>query len=125
MTTTLDTQHEFDPGTGRHPVNTGHLVMGLVFAGLVGIWALVLGDIVEGDDVRWLLPVPWVAGGAIGLAAAAYANVRSRRTSTLPGSGWQGGGARDADAEDTDPPAPTTATTTDPFDDTEPTEEIR
>lgn len=68
--------------TGRHPVNTGHLVMGLVFAGIVTIWALVVGDVVATDDIRWLLPIPWVVGGAIGLAAATYATMRSRRTAS-------------------------------------------
>ena len=53
----------------RHPVNVGHLVMGLAFAGLVGIWALVVGDVVDNDDIRWLLPIPWVLAGAAGLLA--------------------------------------------------------
>lgn len=68
--------------TGRHPVNTGHLVMGLVFLGLVAVWALIAGDVVPERDAKWLLPVPWVAGGAIGLAVAAWANMRSRRVGT-------------------------------------------
>ena len=55
--------------SGRHPVNVGHLVMGLAFAGLVGIWALVVGDVVDNDDIRWLLPIPWVLAGAAGLLA--------------------------------------------------------
>lgn len=70
--------------SGRHPINTGHLVMGLVFAGLLVVWALVSTDVVANSDLRWLLPIPWVAGGAIGLAAAAYANVTSRRGTTHP-----------------------------------------
>ena len=53
--------------SGRHPVNIGHLVMGIAFLGLVGIWALVQGDLVGGDDVRWLMPVPWVFAGVAGL----------------------------------------------------------
>ena len=56
--------HATDPElSGRHPVNIGHLVMGLAFVGLVGVWALIQGDIVQGDDIRWLLPVPWVLAG--------------------------------------------------------------
>ena len=58
-------------GTGRHPVNVGHLVMGLVFLGLLAVWALVKGDVVTGDDVRWLLPIPWVTAGVAGLAVFA------------------------------------------------------
>ena len=57
--------------SARHPVNVGHLVMGLVFLGLLAVWALVEGDLVTGDDVRWLLPIPWVTAGVIGLAAFA------------------------------------------------------
>lgn len=53
--------------SGRHPVNIGHLVMGVAFTGLLLVWALVAGDVVEGEDVRWLLPVPWVLAGAAGL----------------------------------------------------------
>ena len=29
------------PRGGRHPVNVGHLVMGIAFLGLVGVWALI------------------------------------------------------------------------------------
>lgn len=58
-------------GTGLHPVNVGHLVMGLVFLGLLAVWGLVKGDVVTGDDVRWLLPIPWVTAGVAGLAVFA------------------------------------------------------
>ena len=51
---------------GRHPVNIGHLVMGVAFAGLAVVWALIAGDVVEGDDIRWLLPAPWVLAGIAG-----------------------------------------------------------
>ncbi len=54
--------------SGRHPVNIGHLVMGLAFLGIVGVWALVQTDTVTGDDIRWLLPIPWVVAGVVGLA---------------------------------------------------------
>ena len=64
--------------SGRHPVNIGHLVMGLAFAGLLGVWALIVGDVVDGDDIRWLLPLPWVFAGAIGLLAVTLASRRRR-----------------------------------------------
>ena len=41
--------------------------MGVAFAGLTVVWALVAFDVVAGDDVRWLLPVPWVLAGLAGL----------------------------------------------------------
>jgi hypothetical protein len=62
--------------TGWHPVNVGHLVMGLVFLCAVVAWALVQTDTVSGRDLRWLLPLPWVVGGAVGLTAAAVSGVR-------------------------------------------------
>ena len=58
--------------TGWHPVNITQLVMGVAFAGIVLIWALVQGDVVETDELRWLLPIPWLAGGAAGLAATVW-----------------------------------------------------
>lgn len=58
----------------RHPVNIGHLVMGLAFAGLLAVWALIVADVVDGDDIRWLLPLPWVFAGGIGLLAVTLAN---------------------------------------------------
>lgn len=61
---------------GRHPVNIGHLVMGLAFLGLVAVWAVVQGDVVDDDAIRWLLPVPWVLAGGAGLAASVLAGRR-------------------------------------------------
>ena len=55
--------------SARHPVNIGQLVMGVAFLGLVAVWALIQGEVVGGDDVRWLLPVPWLFAGLAGLLA--------------------------------------------------------
>lgn len=55
--------------SGRHPVNITQLVMGVAFAGLLLIWALVEGNVVEPGEYRWLLPIPWLAAGAAGLVA--------------------------------------------------------
>ena len=63
--TTLETRTT----SGRHPVNIGHLVMGIAFLGLALIWALIESGAASASDLRWLLPVPWVAAGAVGLAA--------------------------------------------------------
>lgn len=73
--------------SGRHPVNIGQLVMGIAFLGLVGIWALVQGDLVEGGDVRWLLPVPWVFAGVAGLLTTA---LTARRRTSNRQVGWVG-----------------------------------
>lgn len=56
---------------GVHPVNVGHLVMGVAFVGLLVIWALVESGAAASSDLRWLLPIPWVAAGAAGLVATA------------------------------------------------------
>jgi hypothetical protein len=71
---------EQHPGraSGRHLVNVAHLVMGIAFLGIVGIWLLVEGGVAGGDDVRWLLPIPWVLGGLAGLLSIATAGRRRR-----------------------------------------------
>ncbi|TQL70172.1 hypothetical protein FB381_4100 [Nocardioides albertanoniae] len=59
--------------SGRHPVNIGHLVMGIAFLVFAGAWALIMsGAVVVNDveDLRWLLPLPWIVGGSVGLLAA-------------------------------------------------------
>jgi hypothetical protein len=71
--------------SGRHPVNVGHLVMGVALLGLLAIWALVVSDVVEGDDVRWLLPAPWVLAGVAGLVTLAVTGHRGRETRQV---GW-------------------------------------
>ncbi len=72
-----------DPESGRHPVNTGHLVMGIAFLGLVAIWAVLEVDLFDGDALSWLLPVPWLVAGTVGLGVAALGS-RRRRTPDRP-----------------------------------------
>jgi hypothetical protein len=74
-----------DDTTGHHPVNIGHLVMGLAFAGLVLIWAVVQADWVDGDDIRGLLPVPWILAGAAGLTASVLGGRRHHEQQV---TGW-------------------------------------
>ena len=59
--------------------------MGIAFLGLVGVWALIQGDVVGDGDVRWLLPVPWVLAGLAGLLALALSG--SASTTRRP-AGW-------------------------------------
>lgn len=70
-----DTQ-TIDRPSGRHQISIGHLVMGLAFLGIVGVWALIQTDTVTGDDIRWLMPIPWVLAGVVGLAATAITGSR-------------------------------------------------
>ncbi|MFB9313731.1 hypothetical protein [Nocardioides plantarum] len=74
-------------GSGRHPVTIAHLVMGVAFAGLTVVWALIAGDVVQGDDVRWLLPVPWVLAGLAGLVGLITSD---RRRVAQQQTGWVG-----------------------------------
>src|SRR5215216_3156155 len=68
--TTIDTQPKTSGlKRGRHPINVGHLVMGIAFLGIVVVWILVEAEAVTGSDIRWLLPVPWVLAGGAGLIA--------------------------------------------------------
>lgn len=104
-----------DRPTGRHPVNIGHLVMGIAFLGLVVVWALVQGDVVDHHDIHWLLPVPWVLAGIAGLLAT---TLTSRDRWGARQTGWVGN----------DTTTPTDGTTThETTDDTahDSTEEIR
>jgi len=71
--------------SGRHPVNIGHLVMGIAFLGLVGVWALIQSDVVGDGDVRWLLPVPWVLAGLAGLLAVGLSSGKRWSTHQV---GW-------------------------------------
>jgi hypothetical protein len=73
--------------SGRHQVNIGHLVMGIAFLGIVGVWALVQSDTVTGDDIRWLMPVPWVLAGVAGLVATA---ITGSRRYAVRQTGWVG-----------------------------------
>ena len=75
--------------SGRHPVNIGHLVMGVAFAGLMAVWALVASGSVEGEDIRWLLPLPWVLAGVaglVGLIASDRRRVGSQQRGWVDGS---------------------------------------
>jgi hypothetical protein len=98
MSETTSTNTGTDRPSGWHPVNVGHLVMGLALLGLVAVWALIEGDVVPRDDLRWLLPLPWVLAGAAGLTASA---VTGRRRHSVRRTGW------------VNAPAPTEATSTD------------
>lgn len=55
--------------TGWHQVNTGHLVMGVAFLGLVVAWALLSNGTVDIEDHGWVMGVPWLVAGAVGLLA--------------------------------------------------------
>lgn len=99
-------QQQSQPASGRHPVHVGHLVMGLAFLGLVAVWAVVQSDLVDAHDVRWLLPIPWVVAGAVGLLAT---TLSSRQRWGSRQTGWvvppqDTFSSQDAPAADLEPP---------------------
>ena len=63
-----------------HPLNVTNLVVGLVFLGLAGSWALQEAGAVDFDQLRWLLPLTLVVAGVVGLVAFAGRGLRTRRT---------------------------------------------
>ena len=85
--------------TNRHPVHIGHLVMGLAFLCIVGAWGLVESGQVSGDDIRWLLPIPWVVAGVAGLVATA---ITGPRRYAVRQTGWVGPQADQDDQDDLD-----------------------
>lgn len=66
-------------GSGRHPVNLTHLILGVVFLGFAGLWAAIAGDFISDADLRWLLPVPWLLAGSAGLLALTVSRLRRER----------------------------------------------
>ena len=62
-----------------------HLVFGLLFLGLTGIWALGHSGLIEGEHLVMLAPAVLVLAGVVGLAASlASARNRHRRESETP-----------------------------------------
>lgn len=68
--------------SGRHPVNVGHLVMGVAFLGLTTIWVLFESGTIGSGDLRWLMPLPWLAAGLAGLLAVVLTGRRRGGTTT-------------------------------------------
>jgi len=64
-------------------VKITHLVFGLLFLGVAGIWVLGASDLVSGKDLVVLAPALLIGAGVIGLVAS-LASARNRpRATTL------------------------------------------
>jgi hypothetical protein len=61
-------------------VKVPHLVFGLLFLGIAGIWALGTSNVISGEHLAVLGPGVLIVAGVIGLAAS-LANGRNRRRS--------------------------------------------
>ena len=59
-------------------VKITHLVFGLLFLGVAVVWALVVGDVINEDDLAVIAPAILIAAGVIGLATS-LASARNRR----------------------------------------------
>jgi hypothetical protein len=59
-------------------VKIPHLVFGLLFLGIAGIWALVVTDVITDDRLPILAPAVLIVAGVIGLAVS-LASTRNRR----------------------------------------------
>jgi hypothetical protein len=62
-----------------HPLNVSYLVVGLIFLGIAGFWALRAAGVVDGSDGRWLGPLLLVGAGGAGLVGLASKNLRRDR----------------------------------------------
>ena len=62
-----------------HPLNVSYLVVGLVFLGIAGSWALRTSGVVDNADVQWLIPLSLVVAGLVGLVAFAAKGLAGRR----------------------------------------------
>jgi hypothetical protein len=91
--------HDYDRPTGR-PVNVTYLVVGLVFLGIVGVWALVSSHVVGTDQLNWLLPLTLVVAGAIGLVAIAARSLTRNRGGAVRLDDRHAGGGDDSEVHD-------------------------
>ncbi len=59
-------------------VKITHLVFGLLFLGVAVVWALVVGDVINENDLAVIAPAILIAAGVVGLATS-LASARNRR----------------------------------------------
>ena len=100
-------------------VKVPHLVFGLLFLGVAGIWALGASDAISGEHLAVLGPAVLILAGVVGLAAS-LANGRNRRRRDVPAA--YSPESHDSTTEYAEPSYPTTDVADDGD---EPTEEIR
>ncbi len=72
---------DLTPPPADRSVKIPHLVFGLLFLGVAGIWALVVTDVITEDRLPVLAPAVLIVAGVIGLAAS-LASTRNRKART-------------------------------------------
>jgi len=77
-----DQDQDQDQEQQRQPVSVVHLVMGLVFLGIAGSWALHAAGVIGSVDVEWLIPLVLVVAGAAGLLASVARGSRRGTTTS-------------------------------------------
>ena len=77
-------EHTLTPPADRS-VKVPHLVFGLLFLGLTGIWALAAGEVIGADSLPLVGPAVLIAAGVVGLVASlAVTRNRARRSPIAP-----------------------------------------
>ncbi len=66
--------------SARRTTSIPHLVIGLIFLGIAGMWALAATGAVDYDGEKWVLPLVLVIAGAVGLLISLGGAFRSSRT---------------------------------------------
>lgn len=68
-----------------HPLNVSYLVVGLVFLGVSGCWALQASGAVNSGDTHWMIPAVLLLAGVVGLVAVAAKGLsRGRSADDVP-----------------------------------------
>jgi cytochrome bd-type quinol oxidase subunit 2 len=69
---------ELNQQPAERSVKITHLVFGLLFLGVAVVWALVVGDVINENDLAVIAPAILIAAGVVGLATS-LASARNRR----------------------------------------------
>jgi cytochrome c oxidase subunit IV len=86
-----------------HPISVSHLVFGVVFLGIAGVWALRQADVIDSGELQWTLPLILLIAGGAGLVASVaktFTNQRPPIDSGYEAYGTEAGSAGESeDAE--------------------------
>lgn len=96
-------EHQAQPPY-ENRVKIPHLVFGLLFLGIAGVWALIVTEVINEDRLGIVAPAVLVTAGVIGLAASLASSRNRNRNRDIPA---QGATSNDYDTDtDTDTAEP-------------------